>query len=128
MKTFYSLLILMALIMPMQIAALDLELVVDILKDDTLEVDVPSGSDTDGFKTDEIYAIYERKMEIDGVVRYTGYVDSVYLHKVDRYKLVFAYLWSGAKRNIREGYFLVRTHVPFIKKEKSLTPLIESAR
>jgi len=91
-------------------------LIIDIIKKDTLEIDIKSDGKTDDYEVDEMFAIYERVEEIDGVIRYIGYVDSVYLKSIDRYKLVFGYIWSGEQRNIKEGYYLVRKHVFYIRE------------
>ncbi|MBN2533072.1 MAG: hypothetical protein JXB88_09275 [Spirochaetales bacterium] len=113
MKIFCKIIILIAFSAFVPVLLLGDHLLVNIIKKDTLEADIKSGGEIDDYKVDELFAIYERVVEIDGVIRYTGYVDSVYLKSINRYKLVFGYIWSGEQRNIKEGYYLVRTYVSY---------------
>lgn len=111
MKILCKIIIIIAFSIIIPVALFGDHLIVDIIKKDTLEVDIKSDGKIDEYEINEMFAIYEYVEEIDGVIRYSGYVDSVYLKSITRYKLVFGYIWSGEQRNIKEGYYLVRTYV-----------------
>ncbi|MBN2531698.1 MAG: hypothetical protein JXB88_02340 [Spirochaetales bacterium] len=57
----------------------------------------------------EIYNIFEKKNELSGKVVYSEFVDSVYLAKVENNVFYFTFLWEGAKKNIKPGFYLYPT-------------------
>lgn len=57
----------------------------------------------------EIYNVFENKAGLSGKAVYSGFVDSVYLAKVEDKVFYFAFLWEGANKNIMPGFYLYPT-------------------
>ncbi|MBN2439687.1 MAG: hypothetical protein JXJ04_00010 [Spirochaetales bacterium] len=73
----------------------------------------------------EVYDVYEQKENLKGKDVYAHFIDSVFLEKVEDRIFYFSFLWRGAKKNIKPGYFLYPTGRLFSFDEDTIVVLPE---
>jgi hypothetical protein len=81
----------------------------------------------DIFEKIQIYDIFEKMEIIDGKRIFTNFIDSVYLKKIDKEELYFAFIWEGEGRVLKKNYILASTEryysfpgTPFEQTEEEL--------
>ncbi len=75
----------------------------------------------------EIYDVYAASVELDGHPCYLDLVDSVYLARAEKSRLVFHYVWAGEQRNLEEGHYLQATGRQYRSRAETIRTLLPSA-
>jgi hypothetical protein len=118
MKIFFNLLILICCSILVLCAENPTRLKIRFAKTDEAEIDLTKAEyEASMFVISTIYDVYEKLEVIDNRNVYTGFVDSIYLSRIntaalkstDIAALIFGFVWSGESKYIKEGYYLVLT-------------------
>ncbi len=100
---------------------------IETVSDTHLEAALPDKDRGAEFQKEigQIYDVYADLLVLGETKSYEKLVDSVYLTKVTRGKLIFGYIWEGEKVVLKKGYYLVPSGRKYAAKVQQLKKLTD---
>lgn len=102
------------------------ELKISDLTDQNVEVLLPEVIEPKDYTLSEVYDIYKLSEVVAGERVYSDFIDSVYLAKIGKNKLIFNYTWDGEQKYLAKYYVLYPTGRQYLKETKQISRLLEN--